>query len=203
MTDFCSISDLNLKIICCIVRRFSTREALDYLKENGHDMKERTFYDHKKKLMDSKNERILDAVNDSVLNHFKLMDSLELIQKKSWEAAETVDMDQKLKIFNMIVQNELLISKCHSELLSVIDRQIESYRAVEISDRLTHIGFQKFVLKNRINSLKEKLNTELSKNSLFSPEREAENAKKKESIQKEIEETRQELEKLNSRNDVS
>jgi len=209
MTDFCSNSDLNSKIICCIVRRLSTKEALGYLKENGHDMKERTYFDHKNKLMDSKNERILDAVNDSIWNHFKLMDSLELIQQKLWKDMETADIDQKLKIFNMIVQNELLISKCHGELLPVIDRQIESYRAVEISDRLTHDGYLKFVeentkdrLKNKLDSLEEKLN-EHFKDPMILPDPEVEDAKEKEIIRKEIDKIKSELKKLNSRDDVS
>ena len=209
MTDFSSNSDLNLKIICCIVRRLSTKEALGYLKENGHDLKERTFYDHKNKLMESKNERILDAVNGSVWNHFKLMDSLELIQQKLWKDIETADIDQKLKIYNMIIQNELLISKCHGKLLSVIDRQIESYRAIEISDRLTHAGHLKFVeqntkdrLKNKLDSLEEKLN-EPFKDPMALPVPEMEDAKEKEIIRKEIEKVKSELEKLNSRDDTS
>ncbi len=209
MTDFSSNSDLNLKIICCIVRRLSTKEALDYLKENGHDMKERTFYDHKNTLMNSKNERILDAVNGSVWNHFKLMDSLELIQQKLWKDIETTDVDQKLKIYNMIIQNELLISKCHDELLPVIDRQIESYRVLELSDRLTYAEDQKvsaentkIYLKDKICSLEEKVNKPYE-DPMRLPDPQGEYNERKTNARRELEKTKHRLEKLSSRDDVS
>ena len=210
MTDFSSISDLDSKIISCIVRRLSTKEALGYLKENGHDMKERTYFDHKKELKESKKKRIINAVDESVCNHFKQIDTLEHIQQKLWDREKNLDdVDMQLKIYGMITQNELLISKCRGELLPVIDRQIESYRAVEISDRLTYVEYLKFVkentkerLKNKLDSLEETFN-EPYRDPIALTAPEVEDAKKKESIRKEIDKIKSELEKLNSRDDTS
>jgi len=149
-------------------------------------------------------------VDDYVWNHFKQIDTLEHIQQKLWEELKNLDdVDMRLKIYGMITQNELLISRCRDELLSVIDRQIESYRAVEVSDRLTYAEYLKFVeentkdrLKNKLDSLEEKLN-EPYKDPMALPVPEVEDAKKKESIRKETEKTKQELEKLSSRDDAS
>ena len=182
--------------------RLSTKETLDYLKANGYDIKERTYFEHKKELKKSKKERIINAVDGSVWNHFKLMDTLELVQQKLWKDTKTDDVNLRLKIYGMITQNEVLISKCHNELLSVTDRQIESYRAVEISDRLTYAEYQKFVLTNRLNLLKEKLN-ETYKDPLTLRDREAEDEKSKENIRNEIKKIEYELEKLTLRDDTS
>jgi len=146
--------------------RLSTKEALEYLKANGYDIKERTYFDHKKELKESKKKRIINAVDDYVWNHFEQIDTMEFVQQKLWEELKNLDdVDMRLKIYGMITQNKLLISKCRGELLPVIDRQMESYRAVEISDRLTYAEYLKFVeentkdrLKNKLNSLEETFN---------------------------------------------
>ncbi len=211
MTDFCSISELDSKIIHCIVMRLSTKEALEYLEANGHDLKERTYFARKKELMMSNKRRIIDAVDGFVWNHFHKIDALELVQKNLWEDLKGLDdVELRLKVYGMITQNELLISKCRYDLMSVIDMQIDSYRAAEVSDRLTYAEYLKFVekntrdrLKNKLDSLEEKLNKPYKDPLALPDPPETEDSKKKESIRKEIEKVKSELEKLGSRDDTS
>lgn len=210
MTDFCSNSDLDSKIITCMIRRFSTKESLDYLNTNGYELKERTYFDRKKELKKFKKERLTNLVDDFLWKHFELIYTMESIQKNLWkDLEETTDGILRLKIHHEIKENQLFISKCYDATLQVTDRQIESYRAVEISDRLTHAGHLKFVeqntkdrLKNKLDSLEEKLN-EPFKDPMALPVPEMEDAKEKEIIRKEIEKVKSELEKLNSRDDTS
>jgi len=145
MTDFCSNSDLDSQIINCMIRRLSTKESLDYLKVNGHELKERTYFERKKKLKEFNKERLTNVIENSLLKHFELIDTMEQIQKNLWkDLDETDDGTLRLKINHEIKENQLFISKCYDATLLVTDRQIESYRAIELSDRLTYAEYQKF-----------------------------------------------------------
>jgi len=145
MTDSCSNPDLESKIIICMVRRLSTKESLEYLKENGYEIPERTYFDHKKKLKELKGERVINVVNDIVWKHFELMDTLELIQSNLWRDLEqTDDINLRLKIQNAIKDNQLLILKCYDVILPITNRQIESYAAVSNTLELTYADWMKF-----------------------------------------------------------
>ena len=193
-----------------MVRRFTTKESLDYLKANGYEIPERTYFDHKKKLKEFKEERLINIIEDRFWIHYQLLDTLEQFQCDLWKELEQAnDVNLKLKIQNAIKENQILISKCYDVIPSTIESQIESYRAIEISDNLTYAGYQKVVaenskvmlennkaeLKNRISDLNEKLNDPYI-DLLTIPGLVEDGEKERRRIKKEIEKTEQELEKL-------
>jgi len=193
-----------------MIRRLSTKESLEYLKENGCEIPERTYFDHKKKLKEFKEERLINVIEDRLWKHFQLLDTLELFQGDLWKELEQAnDVNLKLKIQNAIKDNQILISKCYDAISPTIESQIESYRAIEISDNLTYAGYQKVVaenskivlennkveLKNRISDLNEKLNDPYI-DLLAIPGLVEDGETERRRIKKEIEKTEQELEKL-------
>jgi len=167
-----------------MIRRYTTDEALEFLKKNGHTISERTYFEHKKKLREFKKERIINVVDDFVWKHFELLDTLELIQQNLWKDLEAAnDINLRLKIQNSIKDNQILISKCYDAMLPVVHKQMESYGAVELANRLTYRDYKKTELKMRTKTLQEIF--ENPKNPREFPEKYKE---KNEIIKKELEE---------------
>lgn len=196
MTDPCSNPDLESKIIMCMVRRLSTKEALEYLKENGYEIPERTYFEHKKKLKERKSERITNVVDDLIWKHFELMDTLELIQSSLWKDLEQAnDVNLRLKIQNAIKDNQLLISKCYDAMLPVTNRQIESYAAVSNAHQLTYADYRKFNLEIDVAVLKNRIDRPY-KDRLALPDPEEEFKKEKEEDKKQLKRSEEALEHL-------
>lgn len=158
MAENCSFDEIDLEIIGCSIRRLSTKEALKHLHGKGFRIEERSYYTRKRKLKEINSNRITSAIDSILPQHFFQIDTLELIQKDHWhDLGSTNDTNLRLKIKNSIRDNQLLISKCYDAVTSVIDKQIDSYRGVDLTDRLNYSDFQNVRRKNRIAILKSNL----------------------------------------------
>ena len=143
MNEVCSLEEIDLEIIVCTVKRLSTKEALEDLKSKGFDIKERTYFDHKKKLKEIKIQRLGEGLEGQIEQYFRLLDSLELVQQNLWHELKTVsDPNLKLKILNSIKDNQILIYKFHEALPQVMDNQIHSFTKYGNIKRVDYRNFR-------------------------------------------------------------
>jgi len=65
--------------------RLNLREALEYLKNTGFELSERTYFRYKKKVESLKWQRLQHAANLFTQQHLEKMDRLELIDQLMWK----------------------------------------------------------------------------------------------------------------------
>ncbi|MBC8251461.1 MAG: hypothetical protein H8E89_07730 [Candidatus Nitrosopelagicus sp.] len=157
MTEYDS-DDLERNIAVCKIRRFTTKESLEYLKEKGFDISEKTFYNHKKKLKEITKNRINLAVEGIVGKFFQLIDTIEQIQKQLWSDLENeTDRNLRLKIMKEIKSNEIMSSNLYTEIPVIMDKQIESYSNLPADRKLTKEEYGKWKLDSDIIRLETRI----------------------------------------------
>jgi len=78
-------STLKNLVIECMAMNLSEKEALEYLKDKGHNISHDTFYRHKRKIIESRFDRLgLIAKSQFVDQHLDRIANLELINKEMW-----------------------------------------------------------------------------------------------------------------------
>ena len=129
MSENCSFDEIDREIIRCNIQRLSTKESLEYLNSKGFNIKERTFFDRKKKLKEINNDRIILGCEAQIERHFQVIDSLELIQKELYKDLQsTNDLNLKLKIIKFLKDNEIMIYQYYAAIPDVYDKQTLSIR---------------------------------------------------------------------------
>ena len=151
-----SFEEIERHLIVYKVSRFTTEESLQYLKDKGCNVSESTFFTYKRKMKDETSKRVTSAVEGQVESIIHLMDTIEIIQKRSWEDLDqTTDIMQKLKIMNSIRDNEVMITKLTMDIPETVEKQIKSYRRLPVDRELTWNEHKSLVRDNRIETLKD------------------------------------------------
>jgi len=129
ISENCSFDEIDGEIIRCNIQRLSTKESLEYLNSKGINIKERTFFDRKKKLKENCNNRIILGCEAQIEKHFQVIDSIELCQKELHKDLQsTNDLNLKLKITKTLRDNEIMLSKYYETIPDVYDKQRLSIR---------------------------------------------------------------------------
>lgn len=154
----CSLEELDLEIITCSIRRLSTKEALEYLHSKGHKIEERNYYSRKKKLRELNIKRVTSGMEDLVAQHFKMIDSLELLQKNLWQDLDiTKDSNLRLKIMNTIRENQNYLLKYYETIPTIVDNQIDSFRKIGYVQEIEYTNYR---IRDRIRNIKQTLESD-------------------------------------------
>ena len=104
----------------CKVFRYSTEESLEYLKENGHEISDRTLRRLKKEMISDIPERFLEIMkteySDELLRSF---DALKKIEKKYWDEDQILKqtkLSDKLRGEQQLARDEYLPEGRHHVL---------------------------------------------------------------------------------------
>ena len=186
MSEKCSLDDVDSEIIKCNLYRFSTKESLEYLSSKGFSIKERTFFDRKKKLKEINNIRIISGCEAQIAKHFQVIDSLELIQKELYKNLQsTNDLNLKLKTAKFLRDNEIMLYQYNAAIPDVYDKQTLSLRHFS-RKKSAHVPNFKDERKNGIRHLLEEKNPLECLPESFEPHILSEETKKR--LKKELEE---------------
>lgn len=89
----------------CKIRRLATQESLNYIKQNGIKLSERTYRRYKKKFEDGIKERILEEGEKNYESEYlKRLDTTRLLEKEYWNIySNTENGVLKIKILDSIL----------------------------------------------------------------------------------------------------
>jgi len=155
MTETCSFDELDFEIMTCSIKRLSTKEALEDLHSKGHEIEERAYYTRKKKLKEINIKRVTSAIEGLVAQHFRMIDSLELIQKNLWMDLDKVaDPNLRLKIMNAIRENQNYLLEFYELIPTLVDNQIKSFNKMYI---VQEIEYKIHKVRDRIRDIQNTL----------------------------------------------
>jgi hypothetical protein len=112
-TDMLSIlNDSQKAIVETITMRLDTKQSLEYLKEHGYDMNERTYFRQKKKNQSLKLKRLYHIAKVGfVEQHLERIEQIQLIQQLMWKEYDACkDAYQRSKILISIVSIQPYLS---------------------------------------------------------------------------------------------
>ena len=100
----------------CKVLRYTTEESLEYLKDNGCEISERTLRRIKKEMNSELSDRLLEIIkteySDELLRTF---DALKKIQKEYWNLLEqNPTITEKIRIFDAIYKTQESIAHLYT-----------------------------------------------------------------------------------------
>jgi len=107
---------ITVLITHCKIYRFSTEETLNYLKENGHKISDRTLRRIKNEMNDSVSDRFIEiAKHEYIGETFRALDTFKMIEKKYWHLlTQNPSINEQIKIFDAI-------SKIQGNILGMIN----------------------------------------------------------------------------------
>jgi hypothetical protein len=147
-------SELDQHIAIAGMRRLSVKETLEYLKNQGFEISDKTLYNRKKKsskILKFKVDSVIEDIAERFIKHLEMM---EYLQKCLLEDVEqTSDVNLRLKLFKEIKANESIISELHVRIPEMVKKQIESYKNFPANKILTKEDHEKQKLENRIDEL--------------------------------------------------
>jgi hypothetical protein len=79
------LTDSEKAVVPTITMRLNLREALEYLKNTGFELSERTYFRYKKKVESMKWQRLIHAANLFTEQHLQRLDKLELVEELMWK----------------------------------------------------------------------------------------------------------------------
>lgn len=81
------LSDSQRLVVDTVTMRLTTKQALEYLKEHGHEMSESTYFRQKRKIEKLKMKRLYHIAKIGYEEqHLERIHQIELIQRLMWEA---------------------------------------------------------------------------------------------------------------------
>ncbi|MDC0193998.1 hypothetical protein OAK01_03365 [Candidatus Nitrosopelagicus sp.] len=87
----------------CMIKRFSTKESLDYLKKNKIDISERTFRRYKNKILEIKNSLEDYWLENFQIEKFQKVETKKTVLEQFWKLLnETTKPSEKLAILKAI-----------------------------------------------------------------------------------------------------
>jgi len=121
-------STLKNLVIGCMAMNLSEKEALEYLKDKGHNISHDTFYRHKRKIIESRFDRLgLIAKSQFVDQHLDRIANLELINKEMWSLYRKENNNfKKVLILEKIAELQTYISPYYDASRYVMEQSIKS-----------------------------------------------------------------------------
>ena len=147
-------TELDQHIAIAGMRRLSVKETLEYLKDQGFEISDKTLYNHKKKsskILKFKADSVIEGIVERFIKHLEMMEYLQ--KRLLGDLEQTSDVNLRLKLFKEIKSNESIISELHVRIPEMVEKQIESYRHFPANEILTKEDHDKQELQNRIEEL--------------------------------------------------
>jgi hypothetical protein len=79
------LTDSEKAVVPTLIMRLNLREALEYLKNAGFELSERTYFRYKKKVESMKWQRLIHAAYLFTEQHLQRLDKLELVEELMWK----------------------------------------------------------------------------------------------------------------------
>ncbi len=121
---------ITVLITHCKIYRFSTEETLNYLKENGHKISDRTLRRIKNEMDDSVSDRFIEiAKHEYVGETFRVLDTFKMIEKKYWHLlTQNPSINEQIKICDAIseIQAAILVMINDTSLLKKMKDVLDS-----------------------------------------------------------------------------
>ena len=112
-------------VIHCMIKRFSDKEALAYLRGVGYEMSSVTYWRYRKKILDNRFKRIAEIADHELIDqHLERIDELLLIKKEMWSRYHLENSNSKA--FEMLVDLANIqpaISQYYAATHKVIEKQ--------------------------------------------------------------------------------
>jgi len=123
----------------CKIYRYSTDETLNYLKEHGHEISDRTLRRIKNDMHSKLSERFIEiAKYEWVDEMLRSIDTLKELEKESWKLlSQKPSISERIRIFNSIgdIQTNLLTVMNNTSLIEKIkhffDSRLAEYEKLE------------------------------------------------------------------------
>ena len=121
-------------VTSCMIRRLSTKEALDYLKKNNVNISERTYRRYKEEIL--KQQHILAdyALNNVQIEQVKKIETKKNILRQCWKLFEQAEkIPEKLSLLKTIekISDELPNIVWYADTYTKMMKQIEQHRKEE------------------------------------------------------------------------
>lgn len=121
------MTDSEQAVVHCITMRLNIRQALQFLKDEGFDMCERTYYRYKKKVESMKWERLVHTANLFTEQHLQRLDKLELVEQLMWKNYhEEKSPSKRVVILQAIVSMQPYLSNYYGATTFVLARRLKS-----------------------------------------------------------------------------
>lgn len=118
-------NERNQYVIFCMIKRFSDREALAYLKSVGYEMSSVTYWRCRKQILANRFKRIQEIADHELIDqHLERIDELLLIKKEMWSRYHTET--NNARAFEMLVDLANIqpaISQYYASTHKVIEKQ--------------------------------------------------------------------------------
>jgi len=131
------ISDRQKAVLETMRMRLSTNQSLEYLKDVGFNISERTLRNDKKKLNDIKLTRLYHIAKIGFVDqHLEKIDKLELVEKKMWEEYHKEQSPYKrVEILVQIANLQPFLSAYYDSTRYVIECRERNLRKTEEDPR--------------------------------------------------------------------
>jgi hypothetical protein len=127
MTDKLSVlSDSEKAVVETIIMRLNTKHSLQYMKDAGHEMCERTYFRQKKKVESLKWERPVHIANFFTQQHLQRIDKLELVESLMWKNYDAEkNPAKKVTILESIVNMQPYLSNHYGATRFVLEKRLK------------------------------------------------------------------------------
>jgi hypothetical protein len=120
------LSDTEKAVVETITMRLNTKEALQYMKDAGQEICERTYFRQKKKVESLKWERLVHIANMFTGQHLQRIDKLELVEHLMWTEYEKEKSPYKsVNILSSIVNMQPYLSNYYGATRFVLEKRLK------------------------------------------------------------------------------
>jgi len=118
------LTDSEKAVVETITMKMHISPALEYLKDCGFKMSERTYYRYKKKVEEMKLQRLYFVAKHFQEQHLEKLDRMELIEYLMWQNYhKEKDPTKKVKILGTIVEMQPYLTSFHEAATYVIPKR--------------------------------------------------------------------------------
>jgi len=122
------LNDTEKTVIATKVMRFSEKEALEYLKEKGHQMSKKTYYRILGRIAANTRQRLFEICRNMKERHMDRIDDVEFIRRELLEILKTATKTaDKLKALHELRELEPWISAYDEATQGVIEDVIKNF----------------------------------------------------------------------------
>ena len=120
------LSDTQKAIVEVMTMRLLAPQALEYLKNAGHEMSRSKYFRQRKKIEEMKLERMHDIAKYFPYQHLERIDRCELIEKLCWENHHACkDPSKKVKILESIITIQPYLSSYYEATKIVLESTVK------------------------------------------------------------------------------
>jgi hypothetical protein len=122
-----TLTDTERVVVDTITMRLNPKESLQYLKESGFDISERTYFRYKRKVETMKWDRLLYTANRFTDQHLQRIDKLELVEQLMWKNYhQEKSAYRRVGILQAIVSMQPYLSNYYGATTFVLARRLKT-----------------------------------------------------------------------------